>query len=80
MHKKYGTHAKPPILLIHGGAGLYKDNQELLERRKSTITEIIPLLTRVVRRLRKYPDLSSNSDHISASGGGVLSPSVYPLL
>jgi len=73
MHKKYGSHAKPPILLIHGGAGVYKDNWELLELRRSKIAEIIiPLLTRVARRLRKYPDLSSNSGHISASGGGVL--------
>ena len=41
MLKRYGSYAKPPILLIHGGAGLYKDNRELLERRKSTIPEII---------------------------------------
>ena len=54
MLKRYGSHAKPPILLIHGGGGLYKDKQELLEWRKNTIAEIIiPLLTRVVKRLRK---------------------------
>jgi hypothetical protein len=34
MHKKYGSHAKPPILLIQGGAGLYKDSRELLERKR----------------------------------------------
>lgn len=49
MHKKYGTHAKPPILLIHGGAGLYKDNQELLEWRKNTIAEIIAQVWPMVR-------------------------------
>lgn len=41
MHMRYRSHAKPPILLIHGGAGSYENNKELLERRKSTITEII---------------------------------------
>ncbi len=80
MLKRYGTHAKPPILLIHGGAGLYKDNQELLERRKNTIAEIIPLLTRVVKQLRKYPHPLNNSGRISASAGGVLLPFVCPLL
>ena len=34
MHKKYGSHTKPPILLIQGGAGSYKDNRESLERKR----------------------------------------------
>ncbi|MDO8141655.1 MAG: isoaspartyl peptidase/L-asparaginase [Candidatus Brocadiales bacterium] len=41
MHKKYGSHVKPPILLIHGGAGVYKDNRALLELRRNKIAEII---------------------------------------
>jgi len=34
MLKRYGSHAKPPILLIHGGVGSYKDNQERFERKR----------------------------------------------
>ena len=81
MLKRYGSHAKHPILLVHGGAGSFKDNQELLERRKNTIAEIIiPLLNRVVKRLHKYPHPSNNSGRISAFGKGVLLPFVCPLL
>lgn len=80
MLKRYGTHAKPPILLVHGGAGLYKDNQELLEWRKNTIADIIPLLTRVLKRLRKYPHPLNNLGRISAFGKGVLLLFVCPLL
>ena len=30
MLKRYGSYAKPPILLVHGGAGAYKDNHRIL--------------------------------------------------
>lgn len=41
MLKRYQSHAKPPVLLVHGGAGSYKDNREMLEKRRQSIAEII---------------------------------------
>lgn len=85
MHKKYGTHTKPPILLIHGGAGSYKDSRELLELRRSKIAEIIaqvwPLLRdgesavktvcRAVELLEAYPHFNAGLGAVIQSDGMV---------
>ncbi len=79
MLKRYGTHTKPPILIVHGGAGLYKDNQELLERRKSTIAEIItqvwPLLRdgeTAVKAVCRVVELLEDLSHFNAGRGAVI--------
>jgi len=79
MLKKYGTRAKPPILLVHGGAGLYKDNQELLERRKNTIAEIIaqvwPLLRdgeTAVKAVCRVVEVLEDLSHFNAGRGAVI--------
>lgn len=79
MHKKYGTHAKPPILLIHGGAGLYKDNRELLELRRSKISEIIaqvwPLLrdgASAVKTVCRAVELLEACSYFNAGLGAVI--------
>ena len=59
-----------------GGAGLYKDNRELLERRKSTITEIItqvwPLLRSgesTVKTVCRVVELLEDISHFNAGRG-----------
>lgn len=41
MRQEHRTKAKPPILLIHGGAGSCRDRAELLELRRATIADLI---------------------------------------
>ena len=76
MLKRYGSYAKPLILLVHGGAGLYKDNRELPERRKSIITEIItqvwPLLRSgesAVKTVCRVVELLEDISHFNAGRG-----------
>ena len=76
MLKRYGSHAKPLILHVHGGAGLYKDNRELLERRKSIIPEIItqvwPLLRSgesAVKTVCRVVELLEDISHFNAGRG-----------
>ncbi len=41
MRQEHRGDAQPPILLIHGGAGSYRGHAELLERRRTTIAELM---------------------------------------
>lgn len=79
MHKKYGSHAKPPILLIHGGAGSYKDSWELLELRRSKIAESVaqvwPLLRdgeSALKTVCRAVELLEACPHFNAGLGAVI--------
>ena len=83
MLNKHQAKAKPPILLVHGGAGSYAHRQELLALRcqhiADTIQEIWPQLlqgtpaidvvTRAVERLESCPDFNAGRGAVIQSDG-----------
>ncbi|MCF6157145.1 MAG: isoaspartyl peptidase [wastewater metagenome] len=79
MNKKYQSGAKPPILLVHGGAGSYKDNREVLEQRRRIISGIIaqvwPELLQgasALKTVHRVVELLEADPHFNAGLGAVL--------
>ncbi len=79
MHKSHYSSARPPILLIHGGAGPYKNNKALLKQRRDSIAGIInqvwPLLCNGESALKtacRVVELLEASPHFNAGLGAVI--------
>ncbi len=79
MQKRYYCSAKPPVLLIHGGAGSYKDSRNLLEQKRGIIAGIIsqvwPLLCNgesALKTVCRVVELLEASPHFNAGLGAVI--------
>lgn len=79
MYKRYQSNTKPPVLLVHGGAGSYKDNREIFEKRRCIIGEIIaqvwPRLLQgesALKTVHQVVELLEASPHFNAGLGAVL--------